>query len=284
MIRRTIVFTLLGAMLVSVTGCVGTIGASTLTPKVTPPAIAHAGILRAAIDMNLPPFGGTVKGENVGLDVDVAAAVAEQLGLKLEVVNAAPPAAAALLASGTVDIVLGGLTVDSAVAAQIAFAGTYVADAPGVFASQGASVSVEAIGTKRIAVQKESLAYWLLLDTYGEAPLVVVPSLDEAFKAVVSKKADVVAGDALVGSYMLRTYPAFAYQGQIGSAFPLGIGVAQADPKLETQVRSALDKLAAQGVLETLRRKWVGDVPPLKVVETPASQEASASLAATPAP
>ena len=34
-------------------------------------------------------------------------------------------------------------------------------------------------------------------------------------------------------------------------------------PELESSVRGALDELSAQGVLETLRRKWVGATPRL---------------------
>lgn len=281
--RRAITVLLLGAMLVAVSGCVGEIGTGTLTPKVKPPVISHVGVLRAAVDLTYPPFGGTVKGQKVGLDLDVAAAVAEQLGLKLELVDATPAAASALLSSRTVDIVLGGLTVDSAVVSQMAFAGTYVADAPALFGSKGTTVTPDALGTKRIAVQSESLSYWILLDTYGETPLVVVPSLDAALKAVVSKKADVAAGDALVGAYMLRGYPTLTYSGQLDSAYPLGIGVSQANTQLETQVRTVLDRLAAQGVLETLRRKWIGDLPPFKVTAAP-SEDESAALVATSTP
>jgi ABC-type amino acid transport substrate-binding protein len=43
----------------------------------------------------------------------------------------------------------------------------------------------------------------------------------------------------------------------------LGVAVGKEGPALEAAVRQALDDLAAQGVLETLRRKWMGDVPRL---------------------
>jgi hypothetical protein len=69
--------------------------------------------------------------------------------------------------------------------------------------------------------------------------------------------------------------PALKYLGQIGSAYPVGVGVSAAKPKMESVVRTILDRLAAQGVLETLRRKWAGDLPPLKV--TIESTDASAS-------
>jgi len=284
MTRRAAAVLALVAMLLIVAGCTGGIGSGTLTPKVTPPVIGKAGVLRAAVDLSYPPFAGSVKGQQVGLDIDVAAAIAEKLGLKLEIVNAQPGAAAALVSSGSVDIALGALTVDAAVARQLAFAGTYTSDSAATFAAKDATIPADALSTKRIAVQKDSLAYWLLVDTYGESPLVLVPSLDAAFKAVTSGTADVAAGDALIGSYMLRGYPTLSFHGQIGSAYPLGVGVSLAKPKLEAEVRSALDKLASEGVLETLRGKWFGDLAPLKVIETEGSADASPAVGATGTP
>jgi polar amino acid transport system substrate-binding protein len=272
------------AMALAVTGCTGVITTPTLTPTIAPPLIATEGVLKVALDLGYPPFAGSVKGQNVGLDVDVAAAVADQLGLKLEIVNATPSEAIGLVKDGSVDVMLGGLTVESAVASQVAFAGTYISDAPAVFASTGVSVSVDALGTKRIAVQSGSLAYWFLLDKYGEAPLMQFASLDAALSAVQSGTADVAAGDALVGAYLLRGYPELSYVGQLGSAFPLGAGVSQAKPDLETQIRAVLDKLSSQGVLETIRHKWIGDLPPLRVTDTSGSQDSSSTVdtSATP--
>jgi polar amino acid transport system substrate-binding protein len=310
MTRRHITAALIGAMLLAVTGCTGQIAAVKLTPKVSPPTIAKAGVLRAAVDLSYPPFAGTVKGQLVGLDVDVASAIAEQLGLKLELVDAKPAAAAAMLTSGSVDVALGGLTIDSAVSSQIAFAGTYISDAPAIFAatvatrsapatgsatatgaapataaaaprppspSQSPTATLQGLAGRRIAVQGGSLAYWILLDTYGEEQLSVVATLDEALRAAADGKADVAAGDALVGTYMLSSFPTVAYAGQIGSAYPLGVGVSQAKPQFEAQVRTILDKLASEGVLVTLRRKWFGDLGALAV--TSSSQPSTTTTA-----
>jgi len=280
------VFAVLSAVAVAlaVTGCTGVITTPTLTPKIAPPLIGSAGVLKVAVDLSYPPFAGTVKGQNVGLDIDVAAAVAEQLGLKLEIVDADPSAAMGLVKDGSVDMILGGLTVESAVASQVAFAGTYISDAPAVFAATGTSVSVDALGTKRVAVQTGSLAYWLLLGKYGDAPLMQVASLDEALSAVDSGTADVAAGDALVGAYLLRDHSELQYEGQLGSAFPLGAGVSQSKPDLETQIRAALDKLASQGVLETIRHKWIGELPPLRVIDTSGSEDPSSTVETSATP
>lgn len=284
MTRRTFTALALVTMLAMLVGCTGGIGATTLKPRLSPPVIARPGVLRAAIDLSYPPFGGTVKGQKVGLEVDVASAIAEQLGLTLEIVDAKPVAAAALVTSGKADIVLGALTVEQAVAMQLAYAGTYVTDASAVFASDVASLTIGDLSGKRVAVQNGSSAYWLLLDEYGEEPLVVTPTLLEAMRAVVAGKADVVAGDALVAVYIGRTVPGLKYGGQIAPAFPVGVGVGQDKAKLETEVRSVLDKLSSQGVLETLRRKWAGDLPRFAVPSPAGSESSTATPGVTSTP
>ena len=192
-------------------------------------------------------------------------------GRSLQIIDGTPTVGAADVASNTADLVLGGLTVNESITSQLTFAGTYVSDGPAVFAARGTTATVSDLSADRIAVQKDSEAYWALLDQYGQGPLLPVPTLYDALKAAASGQADVAAGDALVGAYLLRQLPSMVYVGQIGSAYPIGIGVSAAKPKMESEVRAILDRLAAQGVLDTLRRKWVGDLPALKVTLEPSA-------------
>lgn len=284
MTRRTLTAVALVALVTLLAGCTGGIGEAKLSPRLSPPSISRPGVLRAAIDLSYPPFGGTVKGQKVGLDVDVASAIAEQLGLTLEIVDVKPAAAAELAKSGKVDIVLGALTVEQAVSLQLAYAGTYVTDSAAVFASDVASLTIGDLSAKRVAVQNGSATYWLLLDEYGEGPLVVTPTLLEAMRSVTGGQADVVAGDALVAAYIARTVPGLKYGGQLAPAYPIGVGVAQDKTKLETEVRTILDKLSSQGVLETLRRKWAGDLPRFAVPARAGSESATATPEATSTP
>ena len=267
-----------GAVLVS--GCAGKVAVTPMKPKVAPPVVVKAGELTVAVDTSYPPFASKTGEEKVGWDIDVAAAIADRLGLKLVLVEAKSAAAAKLLAARKVDIVLGDITIARALDLDVAFAGSYTSDAPAVFASKGATLSPDALGGKRIAVQKGSEAYWQLADTYGEQALTLYPSLREAMTAVAAGQADVVAGDAIVGGYMLRDFPKLVLAGQVALASPVGAGVSKSTPKLEEAVRRALDEMSAQGVLTTLRRKWVGDLAQLK---SPGG-EASASVNVAPAP
>jgi polar amino acid transport system substrate-binding protein len=274
MIRRGTAALALVMALALAGGCVGGIAGTELKPKVAPPVVGEKGVLRAAVDLSYPPFAGTDKTTRAGLDIDVAAAVADRLGLTLKVVDATPERAAQLVKDKTVDVALGALTVDQAVTADIAFAGTYVSDAPAIFsaATTTGTVTVADLGGKRVAAQKDSYAYWILVDEYGEEFVSLMPTLRDAMAAVASGQADYAAGDAIVGSYLLRDFPKLRFAGQLAPAYPLGVGVSKANPELEAQVRRILDDLSAKGVLETLRGKWAGDLPRL---DSPKSSSSS---------
>jgi ABC-type amino acid transport substrate-binding protein len=237
-------------------GCASGDTGPALKAKITTPVIGKAGVLRAAVDLSYPPFGGADKGTKAGLDVDVASALAEKLGLKLEIVDAKPEAGAVL-------VMIAALPIDRAVQLDVAFAGSYVNDGPAVFGLGEATMTIDALAGRTVAVQKESAAYWLLAEQYGEDALTIVPTLRDAIGAAASGQAEFAAGDGIVGAYLLRDFPKTRFNGQMAPAVPLGVAVGKEGPALEQAVRQALDELAAQGVLETLRRKWMGDVPRL---------------------
>ena len=280
-VTAVLLVTALVAGAVALSGCRNGIGGQAAqTPTVAPPVIGKTGVLSVAVDMSYPPFAAKTGEDRSGWDVDVAAAIADRLGLKLLLVDAKPEAAAKLLIARKVDLVMGDLSIGRALDLDVAFAGSYTSDAPAVFASKGTTVSADVLGGKRIAVQKGSEAYWLLSDTYGEQALMLFPTLREAMSAVTGGQADVVGGDALVGAYMLRYFPKLALVGQLAKASPVGVGVSKDAPKLEDAVRRALDEMSSEGILATLRRKWVGDLPQLKAP----GAETSASVDTTTAP
>ncbi|MDO8914770.1 MAG: transporter substrate-binding domain-containing protein [Coriobacteriia bacterium] len=261
------------------TGCDRGGTEAALTPKVKPPVIGKAGILRAAIDLTYPPYGGTVGGVKAGLDVDVASALADRLGLKLQIVDAKPEAGAVMLRDGKVDVLIAGVPIDRAVQLDVAFAGSYINDGPALYSNTEATPTIDGLQGKRIAVQKESAAFWLLAEELGEDLLVVTPTLREALSTVASGTVDFVAGDGVVAAYLLRDFPKLRFNGQLAPAVPVGVAVARDRAELEQAVRAALDELSSQGVLETLRRKWMGELPRLS-----GASETSSSIEGTTQP
>jgi ABC-type amino acid transport substrate-binding protein len=107
------------------------------------------------------------------------------------------------------------------------------------------------------------------------------PTLRDALNGLREGSVQVAAGDAIVGGYIIRDMPTVHFGGQLEPAVPLGAAVALDNVKLGDAVRAALDGLAADGVLDAIRSKWVGELPKLQL---PESVDASSSVEASSKP
>ncbi|MBN2840969.1 MAG: amino acid ABC transporter substrate-binding protein [Coriobacteriia bacterium] len=270
-VPRLVAAVMVIALVAGLAGCQEEVVEPTLTPTVEPPVIAEAGVLKVGVDLAYPPFGGIDGGVNAGIDVDVAAAIAERLGCRLEVVDVRPAGMASALASRTVDIMLGAVPITEAVLADVATAGSYIIDGPAFFtrgsaeSSETVAITLEQVASLRVGAQRESAAFWALEQEFGEGAVIGFDTLRDAFGALDAGEVDVVASSATVGAYIARDYAGVGFAGQFGDAQPLGVALPKDSVELETAVREALDGMAADGVLETIRRKWVGDLPQLTV-------------------
>lgn len=265
---------------IALAGCSAEPEEPVLQPKIEPPAIAEAGVLRVGVDLEYPPFAGTDKGREAGIDIDVASAIAEELGLTLRTISVPPSEVATALADGDVDMMM-SVPFDEDAMMGAALSGSYISDGPAFFAAgyeTTASVdaspteepateplTLENVGARTIGAQEGSLAYWKLTYEFGEDSIVPYPTLRAAFEALESGEVDVVGADAVVGAYILRDFTGLGFAGQIEPAVQLGVAVDPEATELEQAIRETLDLLAANGVLETIRSKWVGALPVLEL-------------------
>ena len=242
----------------------------TLEPKIAPPAVATEGVLKAGVDLSMPPFAGTDQGKQAGIDVDVATALAERLGLKIEIVDVKPSEAATAVADGSVDVVL-SVPLASSDLSRLTLAGSYIANAPAFFIKAQESVepslTLSTVKARAIGVQTESESYWLVRQQLDEDTAQPFATLREALEALDRGEAEVVAGDALVGAYIARDLPEVRFAGQLAGGAPLAVAVAAENTALADAVRAELDAMAADGVLSTIRRTWVGELPEIVVEE-----------------
>lgn len=274
---RTLAVVALGAALVAMAGCSKPVEPK-LEPKIAPPALSQAGVFKAGVDMSTPPFAGK-DGSAAGIDVDVASAVAERLGLKVELVDVKPSEAASALADGSVDAVL-SVPMTGADLSQLSVAGAYITDVPALWIASDTTASIEpsltldSMPAEPTAVQTSSEAYWVLESEFGTATISEFDSLRDALDALDRGDVGLAAGDALVGAYIARDFPRVRYAGRLAAPYPLGIAVAVDNTALSDAVRGALDDLAADGVLDNVRRKWVGELPKLAIPEDSSDEQA----------
>lgn len=231
---------------------------SEATPQVSSPTIGEDGVLRVGVNSQAAPLAGTNStGDLVGFDVDLAAALADELGLKVEVVDVGADAATALTDS-SVDIVLGvdQSTTDS----ELWKSDSYLQTAVALFASD-ANVQVPTVESNpTIAVQTSSTSSWMAENQFGADALERVSSLSEAFEQLSSGNANYVASDAVRGTYVVSSNDSIDASIVALMQQPSGycVAVLSSNVQLQNAIASALDTVIDGGMIEVLDKKWLG--------------------------
>ena len=279
------------AAMVALCGCSSSEGTFTPTLKsatVSKPTISEDGVLRVGVnsdDGNAPLAGTTGKQKTVGIDVDMAAAIADQLGLKLEVVNVGSNASTALSA-GTVDIVMGVSKSDTSISFWTS--DSYLPTSTALFAltSSGLSTPQNAASTK-IAVQVQTNSAWAVVNEFDSATITNSETLKAAFEALSSGSVQYVAADAVSGTYLannngISVQPVALLQSASGYA----VGVLDGNTQLKQVISSAISTINSNGTANIIQKKWLGSVlnlSGLKVLSTSSSSSNSASTSSTTA-
>jgi len=168
------------------------------TPKISTPVIGKAGVLRVGVDANNSPFAGKPDDKIIGLNVDIAAVLADELGLKLQVVDIGTNPDKAL-EDGIVDIVIGVDKNDTALNCWRSEA--YIQSSVAVFAMSPTATIPTSENSPRIAAQSSSMSAWEVNKQFGQEALDSSSDLKSAFGKLSSGSVNYVAADAIIGTY-----------------------------------------------------------------------------------
>ncbi len=248
-------------------------------------ALGTDGTLRAGVNASSAPLAGQTSSSSriVGIDVDVAAYIADQLGCKVEIVDVGNDPASALN-DGRVDIVL-GVDVSSEDAGYWKST-SYLQSGVALFGTAAESAVPTTDSKPKIAAQASSKSSWRVTNLFGDDSLVVQNDLKSAFDALSKGSARYVAADAVIGTYVAHTN---GYDDKIVALLqdPSGycVAVAEKNTELQGAITSAIDKLVKGGVMDVIESKWLGapvDLSSITVVKAPAvtTQTSSASASA----
>lgn len=226
------------------------------TPSISTPAIGKAGYLRVGVNTSNAPFAGQSSGKISGLDVDIAAAIADSLGLKLEIVDVGSTVDTALK-DDTVDIVMSVDKTDSAV--KNWRSEPYAESSIALFAASADTAVPTKKSNPKIAAQTGSMSAWEVTNQFGSSALTPASDLKTAFSQIGSGSVEYVAADALVGSYAIQIGGGEAYIIALLQE-PSGYCIAALDSNTELQmaIEGALKALQSDGILTVIESKWLG--------------------------
>ena len=142
------------------------------TAEAAPAALTTvtAGKLTMSTNAAFPPYEMTTdSGDFEGIDIDVAAAIAEKLGLELQVDDMDFDAALLAAQNGKSDIVMAGVTVTDERLKVMDFSDTYAEGIQSIIVPEGSDIATaDDLSGKAIGTQRGTTGYLYCTDDFGE--------------------------------------------------------------------------------------------------------------------
>ena len=223
-------------------------------------ALITEGKLTIATSPDYPPFENLENGEYVGLDIEIAKAIAAELGLEPEFktlqFDAIIPA---ISGGGQADMGISGFSVDPERAKEIDFTTSYYIDdqaiavmKDGDITEANADEALNAEGIK-IAVQSGTTGESYVQENYPNATAQPYGNSTDAFAAMQSGQADAVCTNkAVVDAMLAEAYQDATVVKSIATGEEYAIVVSQDNPALTAAIDAALETLKANGTIDQL--------------------------------
>lgn len=224
---------------------------------VSSPTIIEDGVLHVGVNTNNSPLAGSSSGRIIGVDVDIAAALADELGLKVEVVDVGSDGAAAIQ-SGEVDVVLG---VESGSSESGCWLSTqYLQTGVVLFQNAGSDDDApQASSSVDVAAQVSSKSAWAVTNIFGDDALSAASDLASAFSSLSSGEVDYAASDAVIGYYAANRQGADVEVCALLES-PTGYCamVSESNTGLQAAIDDALSTIKGNGIIGVIESKWLG--------------------------
>ena len=223
------------------------------------------GKLTIATSPDYPPFENLVDGEYVGLDIEIAKAIAASMGLEPEFktlqFDAIIPAIAA---GGQADIGISGFSVDPERAKEIDFSSSYYIDDQAIAVMNDSDITAdnadEALNAEgiKIAVQSGTTGEAYVQENYPNATAQPYGNSTDAFAAMQSGQADAVCTNkAVVESMLAEAYQDATVVKSIATGEEYAIVISQDNPALTAAVNDALATLQSDGTIDQLIEQYM---------------------------
>jgi polar amino acid transport system substrate-binding protein len=215
-----------------------------------------------------PPMTATTKkGELIGLDIDIAKAMGDGLGVKVKFVPMPFAKLLPALEANKVDIILSGMTITPKRNQKVAFVGPYYVSGKGILAvaeKYAALQDAKGLDTPEVTVAalKNSTSQKFAETLISKAKLILTDSYEEAIDLLIKGKIDV-----LVADFYFCELSAYRYQnkkliaGESPLTFePLGIAMTE-DTLLINWTQNFVNILKGSGKLKKMGEKWLNGGP-----------------------
>lgn len=233
--------------------------------------IQARGQLNCAVYSDVPPFSSPdpKTRQLVGMDVDLCTALAQQMGLKLNLMPTSIEARIAVIATGRADVLIANLAYTKTRGKQIQFSDPYyVAKEMLVVKKPDVDKTKADFKGKRISATKGTTSEQSI--HLAGAKAVTFQDAASAFLALEQNKAVGFVTNTMTGIKMITQAGKDGIElGMIKEPMalePIGIGMKQGEPALLTKVNTSLKAMDDDGTIDKIWDKWIGPNTDYKMV------------------
>ena len=226
------------------------------------------GKLIMSTNAQFPPYEMVADGEGFngtgfeGIDVEIASAIADKLGLELQIDDMDFDSALLAVQNNTADVMLAGLSYSEERDEVVDFTDSYATGVQVVIVKEGSDVTMDNLGEKMIGTQRGTTGYIYASDTpenggYGEDHVLAYDNGATAVQALMNGQIDAViideapAKEFVAANEGLTILPGNWVEEQYCAA------VDEGNTALQNAINTALNELMDDGTVDEIIAKYI---------------------------
>ena len=221
------------------------------------------GKLIMSTNAQFPPYELVADGEGVGgtgfegIDIEIALALADKLGLELVIDDMDFDAAQLAVQQGKSDICMAGLSVTEDRLLVMDFSDSYATGIQVVIVPEGSDVTLDNLGEQLIGTQRATTGNIYCTDDYGEDHVIAYDDGIVAVQDLLNGKVDAVVIDKAPAQEFVSANPGLVILDTEYANEDYAIGVAKGNTELLNAINGALEELQADGTLQSIVDKYI---------------------------
>lgn len=219
---------------------------------------AKDGVLTMATNATFPPYEYYEGNDIVGIDAEIAQAIADKMGLKLEIQDMEFNSIITAVQSGKADLGLAGMTVTDERKQSVDFSDSYATGIQSVIVKDGSSIkSIDDLKGKKIGVQLATTGDIYAKDDFGEENVEEYNKGTDAVMALTSGKIDAVIIDNQPAKSFVETTDGLTILDTDYVQEDYAAAIAKGNTDLLNAVNTALKELKKDGTIQKILDKYI---------------------------
>ena len=233
--------------------------AASETTEIAALTTVNAGKLTMSTNAAFPPYEMTTDaGELEGIDVEIAGAIADKLGLELQIDDMDFDAALLAAQQGKSDMVMAGVTVNEERKQVMEFSDTYASGVQVVIVKEGSEIAtVDDLAGHMIGTQRGTTGYIYCSDDFGEDSVTAYDNGLTAVQALNNGQVDFVVIDSAPAKEFVAANEGLVILDTEYAVEDYAIGMAKGNTALVEAVNGALAELKADGTIDAILAKYI---------------------------